>query len=119
MDFLAHVGNFFKKVLGIAVTVAHDTEPLVDAALLTVGLGGLIPLYNSTVGLAFGAEIMALNAGAGPAKLAQLMVSLEPQVAAWASANGIVWDQAGIQKWASAIVDTIKLIPAPTVAPKP
>lgn len=115
MTFLQHLGNFFKKVLGIAVTVAKVAEPFVDTLFPAIG-----PIYNSAVGLAIGAETMApATTGTGPQKLAQLMVSLEPQVAAWAAANGIVWTTAGIQKWASAVVDTINLIPPPTVAPIP
>jgi hypothetical protein len=115
MTFLQHLGNAFKKILGIAVTVAKDAEPEVDILFPTVA-----PLYNSAVGLAVGAEAMAPTlTGTGPQKLAQLVASLEPQVLAWAAQNGVVWDSAAIQKWASAVVDTINLIPAPTVAPVP
>lgn len=110
LTFLQHTGNFFKKVLGIAVTVAKDAEPEVDILFPAIA-----PIYNSAVGLAVGAETMAPTlAGTGPQKLAQLMVALEPQAVAWAAANGIVWPVADIQKWASAVVDTINLIPAPT-----
>lgn len=115
MSFLSHVGNVFKKILGIAITVARDAEPIIAVAFPEVS-----PLYNSAVGLAIGAEAMAPQAtGTGPQKLAQLMISLEPQAVAWAKQNGIVWPQADIQKWASAVVDTINLIPAPTVTPTP
>lgn len=115
MTLLQHLGNAFKKVLGIAVTVAKDVEPEVDIIFPQVA-----PLYNSAVGLAVGAETMAPTLiGTGPQKLAQLMESLEPQALAWASQNGIVWPTADIQKWASAVADTINLIPAPTVAPIP
>lgn len=115
MTFLQHMGNFFKKVLGIAVTIAKDAEPAIDTAFPAIA-----PIYNSAVGLAVGAETMApALTGTGPQKLAQLMTSLEPQVVAWAAANGVVWPVADIQKWASAVVDTINLIPAPTVAVVP
>jgi hypothetical protein len=115
MTFLQHLGNFFKKALGIAVTVAKDAEPVVDLLFPTVA-----PLYNSAVGLAIGAEAMAPTlTGTGPQKLAQLVASLEPQAIAWAAQNGVVWPVAEIQKWASAVVDTINLIPAPTIAPIP
>ncbi len=115
LTFLQHMGNFFKKVLGIAVTVAKDAEPEVDLAFPAIA-----PIYNSAVGLAVGAETMAPTlTGTGPQKLAQLMTSLEPQVVAWAQQNGVVWPLADIQTWASAVVDTINLIPAPTVAPIP
>ncbi len=115
MSFLQHVGNVFKKILGIAVTAAKDAEPFVDVAFPAIA-----PLYNSAVGLAIGAEAMAPTlTGTGPQKLAQLVASLEPQALAWAAANGIVWPTADITKWASAVVDTINLIPAPTVPPVP
>lgn len=113
MTFLQHLGNAFKKILGIATTVAKDAEPEVDILFPAVA-----PLYNSAVGLAVGAEAMApALTGTGPQKLAQLVASLEPQAVAWAAQNGIVWPVADITKWASAVVDTINLIPAPTVAP--
>lgn len=122
MTFLQHVGGIFKKILGVsevvikdAVVVAKVAEPVIDLAFPFVA-----PLYNSAVGLAIGAEAMAPTlTGTGPQKMAQLMLSLVPQVEAWAQQNGIVWDQAGIQKWASAVVDTINLIPAPSVSVQP
>lgn len=115
MSFLQHMGNFFKKALGISVTVAKDAEPIIDTAFPEVA-----SIYNSAVGLATGAEAMApTSTGTGPQKLAQLSASLIPQVTAWAAANGVVWNDADITKWASAVVDTINLIPSPTVAPVP
>lgn len=111
MTFLQHVGSILKKVLGIAVTVAQDAEPEIDLLFPAIA-----PLYNSAVGLAYGAEAMAPTAvGTGPQKLAQLSASLVPQVEAWATANGIVWPTDAITKWASAVVDTVNLIPAPTL----
>lgn len=116
MSFLQHVGNVFKKILGIAVTVAKNTEPEVDLALTATGLSGLVGLYNSSVGLAFGAETMSpALTGTGPQKLAQLIAGLEPQAVAWAAQNGIVWPVADIQSWASDVVDTLNKIPSPTI----
>lgn len=118
MSFLQHVGNVFKKILGIAVNVAKVVEPEVDLALTASGLSGLVGLYNSSVGLAFGAETMAPSVtGTGAQKLAQLIAGLEPQAVAWAAQNGIVWPVADIQQWASDVVDTLNKIPSPTVAP--
>jgi hypothetical protein len=115
MSFLDHLGNAVKKILGIAVTVAKDAEPIVDVAFPEIA-----SIYNSALGLAAGAQAMAPTlTGTGPQKLAQLSASLIPQVTAWAAANGVVWNDADITKWASAVVDTINLIPAPTVAPIP
>src|SRR6266702_2850154 len=105
MTFLQHVGGVFKKILGIATAIATVAEPIVDIAFPAIA-----PLYNSAVGLAIGAEAMAPTlTGTGPQKLAQLVASLEPQAEAWAKANGITWPTADIQKWASAVVDTINL----------
>ncbi len=113
MTFLQHVGGVFKKILGIATEVAQVAEPIIDIAFPAIA-----PLYNSAVGLAIGAEAMAPTlTGTGPEKLAQLVASLEPQALAWAKANNILWPAADIQKWASAVVDTINLIPAPTTPP--
>ena len=110
MSFLQHLGNFFKSALGIAVKVAAAAEPIVDVAFPEVA-----SIYNSAIGLAVGAEAMAPTlTGTGPQKLAQLTASLLPPVSAWAKANGVTWDDADIQKWASAVVDTINLIPAPS-----
>lgn len=115
MSFLTHVGNVFKQILGIAITVAKDTEPVADIALTAAGLGGLVQMYNTGIGLAVGAEAMAPSlTGTGPQKLAQLVASLTPQAIAWAAQNGVVWPADQITKWASAVVDTINLIPAPT-----
>ncbi len=114
MTFLQHVGHVFKVILG----VAERTEPVVDLALTLAGLGGIVPIYNSTIGLAIGAEGTAPTlTGTGPQKLAQLVASLTPQAQAWALANKINWPAADIQKWASAVVDTINLIPAPPALP--
>lgn len=109
MTFLQHLGQTLKKVLGIATTVATAAEPIIDIAFPAVA-----PLYNSAVGLAIGAEGLAPTlTGTGPQKLAQLVASLLPQAEAWAKQNGIDWPEAEITKWASAVVDTINLIPAP------
>ena len=120
MTFLQHLGKVFKKVLGITVEVAKDTEPEVDLALTAAGLSGLVGMYNGAVGLAVGAETMAPSlTGTGPQKLSQLLTTLEPQAIKWAADNNINWPVDQIKKWSSAVVDTINLIPAPLVSPNP
>lgn len=112
MTFLDHIGNAIKKILGIA----NASEPLVDLGLAAAGLGGIIPLYNSALGLATGAQALAPTvSGTGPQKLAQLTASLLPMAKQFAVANRLSWPDAEIQKWASAVVDTMNLIPAPTL----
>ncbi|HLH35351.1 MAG TPA: hypothetical protein VKX41_11790 [Alloacidobacterium sp.] len=112
MTFLQHVGICLKKVLHIGEEVAVAAEPIVDIAFPDVSL-----IYNSAIGLAISAESTeAQLTGTGPQKLAQAMTNLEPQVANWAKQNNIAWDQAAIEKWLSAIVDTLNMIPAPTTA---
>ena len=115
MTFLQHLGNTLKKVLHIGIEVATDAEPIVALAFPEV-----VPLYQSTLGLATGAEALAPTAtGTGAQKLSQLIASLLPQAQAWAQKNSINWPAEEIQKWASAVVDTINLIPAPTNAAPP
>ena len=112
MTFLQHVGGIFKGVLNIGTAVAKDAAPIVDIAFPEVA-----PIYNSAIGLAVAAEASAASAtGTGPQKLSQLVQNITPQVEAWAKTNGIQWDNAAITKWASAVVDTLNLIPGP--APK-
>ncbi len=118
MTFLQHVGSVLKAIIGIA----QKTEPIADLALTLAGLGGIVPIYNSTIGLIIGAEGTAPTlTGTGPQKLEQVVASLVPQATAWAAANHINWPVADIQKWASAVADTVNLIPAPAGAapPKP
>jgi hypothetical protein len=110
--FLQHLGSFFKNLLHIGVEVATVAEPFVAVAFPEV-----TPIYNSAIGLATAAEATAASAtGTGAQKLASVTATLVPQVQAWAKANGIVWDEAAITKWTSAVVDTLNLIPAPTTA---
>jgi hypothetical protein len=112
MTFLQHVGVALKNVLHIGERVAIGAEPIIDIAFPNVA-----PLYNSAIGLAISAESTeAQLTGTGPQKLAQTLANIEPQVAAWAKQNGIEWNQADIQKWLSAVVDTLNLIPAPAAA---
>jgi hypothetical protein len=109
MTFLQHVGSILKRVLRIGTEVAVVAEPFI-----AVAFPELAPIYNSAIGLATTAEASAAQAtGTGPQKLAQLVQNLLPEVEAWAAKNGIVWPEAEITKWASALVDTINLIPAP------
>src|SRR5277367_4746150 len=112
MTFLQHLGSTLKKILGIATQVAADAEPIIDIAFPAIA-----PLYNTTVGLATGAEALApTTTGTGAQKLSQLMAGLLPMAQSWAKTNGINWPEAEIQKWASAVVDTVNLIPAPASA---
>jgi hypothetical protein len=113
MTFLQHVGSVLKKILHIGVEVATEAEPIIAVAFPEV-----MPLYQSTLGLATGAEAMAPTAtGTGAQKLSQLVTALLPQAQAWAAKNNITWPEADIQKWASAVVDTVNLIPAPAATP--
>jgi|SRR5580698_7974981 len=112
MTFLQHLGSTLKKVLHIGIEVATDAEPIVTLAFPEV-----LPLYQSTLGLATGAEALApTTSGTGAQKLSQLLSSLLPQAQTWAQKNNINWPADEIQKWASAVVDTVNLIPAPATA---
>lgn len=113
MTFLQKLGADLKKILHIGVEVATDAAPIIDIAFPSIA-----PLYNSTLGLATGAEAMAASStGTGAQKLQQLVAGLLPQAQSWAAKNGINWPEAEIQKWASAVVDTVNMIPAPAATP--
>ena len=113
MTLLQHLGSTLKKALHIGIEAATVAEPIIALAFPEI-----IPLYQSTLGLATGAEALAPNVtGTGPQKLSQLVASLIPQVQTWAQKNNINWPAEEIQKWASAVVDTVNLIPAPASAP--
>ena len=113
MNFLSHVGNFFRELLHIGTEVAQVAAPFVDLAVPQVA-----PLYNSALGLVIAAEASAPKAASGALKNEQFVANLIPQAEAWASQNGIVWPTADINKWANAtgaaLVASLKLIPAPT-----
>lgn len=112
MTFLQHAGSILKKILHIGEEAA-----IVAAPFVTVAFPEIAPLYTSTIGLAFTAETGAASVtGTGPQKLQQLVTGLMPIAQQWATQNGINWPQAEIQKWASAVVDTVNLIPAPSPA---
>jgi hypothetical protein len=111
MTFLQHVGSIVKKVLHIGEEAATLAAPIINIAFPNVA-----PIYNSAIGLALQAEGTADSAQGktGTQKLASALAGIEPEVAAWAKANGITWDQAEIQKWLSAVVDTLNMVPAPS-----
>ena len=110
LTFLQHAGVVLKNILHIGEAVASVAEPIVDLAFPDVA-----PLYNSALGLAMSAQATAPSlTGTGPQKLAQLTANLIPQAEAWAQQNGITWNNADITKWASAVVDTLNMIPGPT-----
>jgi hypothetical protein len=112
MTFLQHVGVVLKDVLHIGERAAAVAAPIINIAFPDVA-----PIYNSAIGLAISAESAeAKLQGTGPQKLAQALANIEPQVADWAKQNGIEWNQADIQKWLSAVVDTLNMIPAPAAA---
>lgn len=109
MSFLQHVGSILRSILHIGEQTA-----IIAAPFVTTAFPELAPIYTSAIGLATAAEATIAKTGSGPQKLAQLTAELIPKIHEWATANGIQWDDAGIQKWASALVDTINMIPAPT-----
>jgi len=113
LTFLQHIGSIFKDILHIGEKVAVTAEPIIDIAFPNVA-----PIYNTAIGLAISAEgtIDSAQGKTGEQKLASALQKIEPQIAAWAKTNGIEWDQAQIQKWLSAVVDSLNLIPSPTSA---
>lgn len=115
MTFLQHLGNILKSILHIGEEAAVIAQPLVAAAFPEIA-----PLYTSALGLAVTAEASApALTGTGAQKLAQLVTNLVPQAEAWAAQNKITWPTADITKWASAVVDTLNMIPSPAAAAAP
>jgi hypothetical protein len=113
MTFLQHVGGILKKILHIGEEAAIIAAPAIQIAFPEIA-----PIYNSAIGLAMGAEATtSATTGTGPQRLAQVTSTLVPQVQAWAAQNGIVWPDAEITKWTSAVVDTLNMIPQPTTTP--
>ena len=111
MSILQHIGNVLRKILYIGTEVGYVAEPIVDLAFPQVA-----GIYNSAIGLAMSTEASSSSiSGTGAQKLGQLTENLVPGMLEWAKKNGIVWSIADITKWASAVVDTVNLIPAPTV----
>lgn len=112
MSFLSHVGALLRKVLHIGEELAVVAEPLVAARFPDI-----TPLYNSAIGLALSAESTAAKAtGTGPQKLAIVVSQLLPVANEFLTKNNISMDEAAVNKWASAVVDTLNLIPAPQPA---
>lgn len=115
MNILSHIGSVLKKILHIGEEAAVVAQPFI-----TLAFPEIAPLYASAIGLALAAQASAAPvAGTGPQKLSQVVVSLLPQIQAFCKQNGIVMDQPAVEKWVSALVESMKLIPAPTVAPVP
>ncbi len=100
------------KVLHIGEEVAIIGEPLLAASPYAM----FLPLVSSTLSFAGVAEATIGGAsGTGAQKLSQVTAGLIPQAQAWAKSVGIEhWPEAEIEKWASAFVDAVKLVPQPT-----
>jgi hypothetical protein len=108
MSFLSDVGKFFKGVLHIGTEVAEIATPV-----LSIVDPSVVPIYTSALNLAVGAEsLMDSTTGTGEQKLKTVTSALLPQVQSWATKNGINWPEADVQKWVSAVVDTIDMIPS-------
>ena len=107
--FLQHLGSILRTMLHIGEEAATIAAPFV-----AVEFPAIIPLYSGVLGLATGAEGMI---GAAPGTGVQKMQMVTPQLIAlaqkFATDNKLPWLDADITKWASAVVDTINLIPAP------
>ena len=101
----------FKKVVGSILRaiglVAGVAKPIVTAAfpevgsLYTVALSGILSVE----------ALLGGQSGNGAAKLEQLAATLIPFAQAWAAKHGMKWTDDQIKLWASAVVDTMKLLP--------
>jgi hypothetical protein len=114
-SILSDIGNAFKKVFGIAVTVAQDAEPIIDIAF-----PGIATLYNLTVTEVAKAEAAALAAGqqsgTGTQKLALVIQAITPVFQQYAATSGIptAAQATTITNWVNAVVASLNAIPAAT-----
>lgn len=115
MNFLDHVGSVLKKIFHIGEEAAIIARPFIDVAFPEIA-----PLYNSAFGLMGALQAAVVSTpGAGTLKLAALVSAMTPQIEAFTKANNIQWSKADIEKWASLVVETVKLIPAPSAPAAP
>jgi hypothetical protein len=109
MSFLSAAGKFFKTLLHIGEEAAVVAKPFIVAAFPEIA-----PLYTSALGTFIAAETAVQQVqGAGAQKLSISVQTLLPIAQKFAVDNNIAWPEEDIKKWASALVDTLNLIPAP------
>ena len=109
---LEHIGHGILVGLHITEQVAVVAEPFVAVAAPQI-----VGLYSGILSAAMSAEAAAAgSSGTGAQKLALVLAGQLPNIEKVFADNGIAMPTADINKWASAIVDTIKLIPAPSAA---
>lgn len=115
-NFLQHLGHYLKEAFTLGQEAATIAAPIVAREVPSVG-----PLFNACVAEAAKAQATIGDApGTGVEKLASAASALLPQAQEFALANGIPvpTDASGwVSDLQSAIVEAIKLIPAPTAAP--
>lgn len=116
----------FKSVLGAighGILVAlHVTEAaaVIATPIVATAAPEIAGLYSGLLGAAFSAEAAANGAsGSGPQKLAIVVAGQLPNILSVLNKNGIQMNNDQITKWASAVVDTLNLIPSPTVTTNP
>lgn len=119
VSFLEHVGRGFKKGLDIVLPVASGLgEMAVSVFAPTLG-----PLFNQTVAAVVTAEQNATaigkSTGSGPQKLASVISLMEGLIKQALADVGKPQDDAEVEKYISAIVTILNIMPAPVPAPLP
>ncbi len=115
---LSDIGNAFKKVFAVGVTVATAAEPFVDTLFPGVG-----PLFNAVVSEVAKAEAEAVAAGAqngtGTQKLAAVTAAVEGAFNTYAQKNGLATpDAKTIENAVNGVVAFLNALPAATAAAK-
>jgi hypothetical protein len=112
-SFLQHLGSILMKILHIGEQAAIVAAPVVQLAFPEVA-----PLYTSAIGLAIAAETTAAGAsGTGTQKLASVVAGLTPLAEQFAAQNNLTLDNTKVNAWASAVADSLNLLPfAPKTA---
>ena len=109
VSVLQHIGQVLRKALHIGEEIAAVAEPIVALRFPEVA-----PLYASTLGMAVQSEaLLGSEPGTGLQKMQIAAPQLVANAQAWAKANNIDWPDADVQKWGSAVIDTMNLIPSP------
>ena len=107
---LSAIGNTLKKFFTEAVVVAKSAEPFIDVCFPGIGI-----LYNTTVNAVAQAETAAIAAGSqsgtGVQKLAYVVAAIDTDFKAYATAQGIKYDDTTVTNWVNAVVATLNGLP--------
>ena len=111
MNFLKSFGHFLMKVIHVGEEAAVIAAPFVNQYVSK----DVAALFNSSLGFAYAAEATAAGVtGTGAQKLAQVVTNVNPLIDQFVSSNNLgTFAAADRQKFVSALVDALNLLPGP------